>query len=529
MKVYLNVVRDTLKRNRKLYIPYIGICSLFVFLFFIFALCAASPEIRNSEYGVSKAGVYQMGYIVLGFFSYFIINYAGSLIIKSRGKEQGLLMLLGFSKKDLGIVEFLITLFTSIISMVFGILISSVFGKIIFAAIQKSLDISVKGQFDIKPYVQTVFSFGIIFLIILVINQIRTIKFSPIKFMEESKKGDRIKANKYLGILGFILCFAGYYIANAGGIVRNDNVLLIFMEAVILVIVGTNLLFSEVSVLIMGLLKKKRSYFFKKDNFLYLTGMMHRVRKSASSLAGIAILLTMSLITMASFASIFLHAKELKTVIGKGEYNITVRSERDLNELKEFMDAHSDTFENYEVIKFTDDTSEVVYSISFDSNKSHDELNEIISYINLKDGHHFETTDRLQAGIVGIYGDIIYVAIFLTVAFLFSCIMLMYYKQYFEGMEDRSRFKVMKNVGMTSGEIKKTVSKQMRAMLIAPIVVALIHSLGAVNVVTYLLTGMQAATTQEYIVNLLLSFGIITVIYLIASNLLSKVYYNLVK
>ena len=130
---------------------------------------------------------------------------------------------------------------------------------------------------------------------------------------------------------------------------------------------------------------------------------------------------------------------------------------------------------------------------------------------------------------MGIYGDIIYVAIFLTVAFLFSCIMLMYYKQYFEGMEDRFRYEVMKNVGMTGGEIKKTVSRQMRAMLIAPIVVALIHSLGAVNVVTYLLKGMQAATTQEYIINLLLSFGIITVIYLIASNLLSRVYYNLVR
>lgn len=96
-------------------------------------------------------------------------------------------------------------------------------------------------------------------------------------------------------------------------------------------------------------------------------------------------------------------------------------------------------------------------------------------------------------------------------------------------MEDRFRYEVMKNVGMTGGEIKKTVSRQMRAMLIAPIVVALIHSLGAVNVVTYLLKGLQAATTQEYIVNLLLSFGIIAVIYLIASNLLSKVYYNLVK
>lgn len=529
MKVYLNVVRDTLKRNKKLYIPYIGICSLFVFLFFIFALCSVSPEIRNSEYGVTKAGVYQMGYIVLGFFSYFIINYAGSLIMKSRGKEQGLLMLLGFSKKDLGIVEFLITLFTSIISMAFGILISSIFGKIIFAAIQKSLDISVKGQFDIKPYIQTVLSFAIIFLIILVINQVRTIKFSPIRFMEESKKGDRIKANKYLGILGFVLCFAGYYIANNKNLTTNSNVLTTFLMAVILVIFGTNLLFSEVSVLIMGLLKKNRSYFFKKDNFLYLTGMMHRVRKGASSMAGIAILLTMSLISMASFASIFLHAKELKAVIGKGEYNITVRSDSDLYEIKKFMDAHSDTFENYDVMEFQGAMSQNNYSISFDSNKSYDELNEIISYINLKGGHTFETTDRFKAGVVGIYGDVIYVAIFLTAAFLFSCIMLMYYKQYFEGMEDRFRYEVMKNVGMTSGEIKKTVSRQMRSMLIAPIVVALIHSLGAVNVVTTLLTGMQAATTQEYIINLLLSFGIITVIYLIASNLLSKVYYNLVK
>lgn len=529
MKVYLNIVRDTLKRNRKLYIPYMGICSLFVFLFFIFALCAVSPEIRNSEYGVTKAGIYQMGYIVLGFFSYFIINYAGSLIMKSRGKEQGLLMLLGFSKKDLGLVEFLITLFTSVISMAFGILISSIFGKIIFAAIQKSMGVSVRGQFDIKPYVQTVISFGIIFLLILVINQVRTIKFSPIRFMEESKKGDRIKVNKFMAILGLGFCAIGYFMANNSSLIRSGSVLITFLSAVIFVIVGTNLLFSEVSVLIMGLLKKKRTYFFKKDNFLYLTGMMHRVKKSASSLAGISILLTMSLITMASFASIFIRANELKTNVGEGKYNITVRSERDLNEVKEFMDAHTDVFENYEVKRFSNIRPDDSYAVTFDSNKSADELEEIIRYIDIKGYYSFDTPNRIEEGIKGIYGDIIYVAIFLTVAFLFSCIMLMYYKQYFEGMEDRSRFKVMKNVGMTSGEIKKTVSKQMRVMLIAPIVVALIHSLGSYNVVVTILGSAQAATAHDYLINLFVSFGILTVIYLIASNLLSKVYYNLVK
>ena len=53
--------------------------------------------------------------------------------------------------------------------------------------------------------------------------------------------------------------------------------------------------------------------------------------------------------------------------------------------------------------------------------------------------------------------------------------MIIYYKQISEGYEDRGRFEIMKNVGMTNREIKKTVNSQILTVFFAPLIFAGIH------------------------------------------------------
>ena len=91
--------------------------------------------------------------------------------------------------------------------------------------------------------VYTLILFGIIFLLVLVANQKRIIFAKPIEILREANVGEKEpKANVILTLLGIVCMVAGYSIAN---MVREPlEALTMFFTAVILVIIGTYLLFT---------------------------------------------------------------------------------------------------------------------------------------------------------------------------------------------------------------------------------------------------------------------------------------------
>lgn len=84
-------------------------------------------------------------------------------------------------------------------------------------------------------------------------------------------------------------------------------------------------------------------------------------------------------------------------------------------------------------------------------------------------------------------GSLFGLGIMLSLVFLFATVLLIYYKQITEGFEDQSRFGIMKKVGMTSKEIRRSVSVQMRIVFLLPVLFALIHLLFAFRMMKLLL------------------------------------------
>lgn len=90
-------------------------------------------------------------------------------------------------------------------------------------------------------------------------------------------------------------------------------------------------------------------------------------------------------------------------------------------------------------------------------------------------------------------GGFLFLGVFLGVIFLLATLLILYYKQLSEGREDRSRFRIMKQVGLDEDDIRRSVNSQMGAVFFAPLLVAGIHVAFDFPIITRLFTlfGMR--------------------------------------
>lgn len=72
-------------------------------------------------------------------------------------------------------------------------------------------------------------------------------------------------------------------------------------------------------------------------------------------------------------------------------------------------------------------------------------------------------------------GGFLFLGVFLGTLFLLATLLILYYKQLSEGREDRSRFQIMKKVGLDEDDIRRSVNSQMGAVFFAPLLMAGVH------------------------------------------------------
>lgn len=84
-------------------------------------------------------------------------------------------------------------------------------------------------------------------------------------------------------------------------------------------------------------------------------------------------------------------------------------------------------------------------------------------------------------------GGFLFLGIVLGVIFLMATVLIIYYKQISEGYEDRRRFEIMQQVGLTRSEVKASIRSQVLMVFFLPIAVAAVHILFDFNMVVKLL------------------------------------------
>ncbi|MDE7286163.1 MAG: ABC transporter permease, partial [Lachnospiraceae bacterium] len=287
-------------QNGKVYYPYMMAGIFSVFTFFTFSSIIYNEGLIKDLPKAAYAWMMLLiGRGLLGIIFVPFLYYANSFLIKRRTREFGLYSILGLEKRHIGIMLFFETLLLYLIVVCGGILLGSVLSKLFFLLLLKvsGLPINVRFVFTWQAVKDTAFLFLVIFFINLVYALFQVGRSKPVELFSGSKKGE--KEPKWIaayGILGVVLLALGYKISILSEV--NSMIFVDFFFAVFLVIVGTYFLFTSGSVMLLRILKKKKEFYYKPQNFVTVSGMLYRMKKNAASLSNICIFSTMVIITL---------------------------------------------------------------------------------------------------------------------------------------------------------------------------------------------------------------------------------------
>lgn len=126
-------------------------------------------------------------------------------------------------------------------------------------------------------------------------------------------------------------------------------------------------------------------------------------------------------------------------------------------------------------------------------------------------------------------GGLLFIGIVFGMVFFLCLIIIMYYKQISEGYEDSGSFSIMQKVGMSDGEIKSTIHRQILLVFGLPLAGALMHTAAGLFMVDRLMATIQFFNTKLLLACTFLVCTAFVLLYGISYLTTAKTYYRIVK
>ncbi|WP_156857517.1 ABC transporter permease [Oceanobacillus sp. AG] len=279
-------------RNKRVYAAYF-LSSLFsVMVFFVYAIFAFHPALKEVHSSVTVGLHFAEGIIYV--FSFIFVLVSMSAFLHSRKKEFGLMVMLGMTNKQLHRMVFLENVLIGFIATIFGVGIGLVFAKLILMTAETVLELKESLPFYM-PWEAILLTCGAFLLLFVVIS------FFTVFILKGNKLIDLIKgsavpkkepkASVLLSLLAAMLLAVGYGVALT---VKGDQVVFAMIPVTIIVIIGTYFLFTQLSVFMINRLKKRKGLFWKKTNLVLFSDLAHRMKDNARTFFFVAIVSTVA-------------------------------------------------------------------------------------------------------------------------------------------------------------------------------------------------------------------------------------------
>ena len=329
---------SNLIKNRKLYYPFALATILAIAITYIFTSLTLNPHLDDLTGADAIKMVLGMGLGIVALSSGIIVLYANSFVMKNRSRELGLYSVLGLEKRHLFSMILKETVIMSFVTLLLGIGVGALFDKLIYAFLQRLIGEStgLVSTFQVMTIPIVLVIFACIFSLLVLINGFRLLRLNPLQLTKDGLKGEKkgrflvIQTFLGLGSMGY-----GYYLALS---VQNPVIAIMsFFLAVLLVILGTYLLFNAGTTVVLQLLKKKKNYYYKPNNMISISNLVFRMKKNAVGLATIAILSSMVLVTLVGAASIYAGKKDYLASATPHDYSVA-GNKVDLTSTKKLMD-----------------------------------------------------------------------------------------------------------------------------------------------------------------------------------------------
>ena len=301
-----------IRKNGKTYFPYILTCIMTVAIFYLVKSLSLNPGLQKKVGAQTLAYTMFLGSCVTALFAFIFLFYTNSFLIKRRKKEFGVFNILGMEKRHLAKTLAWESLYVALIGLGGGLIVGMALDKVMFLIITKVIGGEISLGFFVSGEAigTTVILFAAIFLLIF-LKTVRQIHVSnPVDLLREGHAGEKEPKSKWLmTLLGLACVGVGYYMALT---VENPiSSITAFFVAVVLVILGTYMLFTAGSIALLKLLRKNKKYYYKTKHFTSVSGMIYRMKQNAVGLANICILSTMVLVMISSTSSLMLGMEDI--------------------------------------------------------------------------------------------------------------------------------------------------------------------------------------------------------------------------
>lgn len=339
MSLLPRMAANNIRKNGSTYFPYIGVSIFAMFTYFVFDLIMQNQvmwTLPRADYAVIFV---EIGFGLLGLIMVPFLYYTNSFLIKRRKKELGLYSILGMEKKHIGIMMLWESLAVYVVVMAAAILAGLLFSRLLFLLLLNLAKLPVNVAFSISPkaVLDALLFYAFVSALNLFVNLIQVGKARPVELMVGSRKGEKEpKAIGLWSILGLAALVTGYYLAVRAEL--NSMIFTDFFLAVFLVIIGTYFLFTSGSVALLRYLKRRKKYYYRAENFITVSGMLYRMKKSAASLSNICIFATMSIITVICTISLGLSVDSITSFSYPRTFDVFWNGEQNAEELKALLE-----------------------------------------------------------------------------------------------------------------------------------------------------------------------------------------------
>lgn len=333
--LYARLAWTGMRKNRRLYLPYLLSCAGMVLMFYILMGLSGSEVLGHMSGGTSSAIILRLGTVVIAVFALIFLFYTHSFLIRRREREFGLYNVLGMGKGNIARILLWETVITYGLTTGTGLLLGMVLYKLAELGMVRLLQVPV--TYTLTVSVSSLLAAAALFAVIhtlILLNSLRQLHgVSAVGLLRSESVGEKPPRAQWVLTAAGVVLLGGAY-ALAVSIKEPLAALLWFFAAVIMVILATYLLFISGSVTLCRGLQRNKKYYYRPQHFVSVSSMAYRMKRNGAGLASVCILATMVLVMISSTTCLYVGQEDAVNARYPRDMDVTVygRSDHPLDE-----------------------------------------------------------------------------------------------------------------------------------------------------------------------------------------------------
>lgn len=285
------LVFRNLKKNLKNYYLYVFALVFSVALYFSFVTLQYSPALDDVKGSIKGGASIKAASVLLIAIVGIFLLYANSIFIKRRGREIGLLQLIGMTKQKIAKLLNAENFILYVVSMAIGIIAGFIGSKLMLMVLFKVTGVNAIANlhFSGMALLQTLIVFFVIYGLIMLRNRWFINRQTILSlFRTTSSTEQRVKKISVfeiiIGVLGIAFISSGYYISSqlfTGTYTSMLALLLAMIYILASVIIGTFLFYKGSVSFIANIVRKRKNGYLAIHEVLSLSSIMFRLKSNA--------------------------------------------------------------------------------------------------------------------------------------------------------------------------------------------------------------------------------------------------------